>query len=422
MESVAQTFLGNATVYTPKGTAVPALRFSEFNSVQIANVNSAAAAQFPNAQRIANASATYNCHGYAWYLSESPISPRYWINTPGDDTYWNDGSYIRVCNASEGTKISYASDDHSAVRSAVAGKFESKWGQWPLLRHDPTYTPYNSSVLHYYASTKINGSTLAICSGTRAFSVSNITGATYTWTASSNISIVSGAGTRQVTVQRNGSSIGTATLTVQISTPCSGGSASNSISFPVGKEPISALRMPQTYFYGPGASVYGEVDPVPGATTYEWYLNGQFQQISSYNHEFVLYSCGNYTLGVRAYTSACGWTDISSAYFTVGCSGSFMVYPNPAQEQITIEQVSNQDSVTYNQSTSNLQIGFNSEAEDETFSVKLYNAQQEVVAEGRTSDGKEKKIKLSVSKLHSGTYYLFIYYKESVLERQIVVQ
>lgn len=56
---------GSATVYTPKGTAVSAIIFSEFNSAQIQDVNNQAAIQFPSAQRLADASATYNCHAYA---------------------------------------------------------------------------------------------------------------------------------------------------------------------------------------------------------------------------------------------------------------------------------------------------------------------------------------------------------------------
>ncbi|MFD1616358.1 T9SS type A sorting domain-containing protein [Gelatiniphilus marinus] len=139
-----------AVVYTPNGTAVTVYNFTEFTQSHIAYLNNQAAALYPNATIISDASNKYNCHAYAWYLTECSGCPNYWMNTPGDDAYWNDNSYVEVFDAGLAEKISYASDDHSAVMSSVAGKYDSKWGQYPVMRHSPTYTPYNSSNLKYY--------------------------------------------------------------------------------------------------------------------------------------------------------------------------------------------------------------------------------------------------------------------------------
>ncbi|UOQ71339.1 hypothetical protein [Hymenobacter cellulosilyticus] len=166
------------TIYTPKGTAVSAYILEEWSPQQIEQGNAYVATNYPNAQPLTSSSNRYNCHAYAWYLSEAPGSPWYWLDTPSDDTYWLDGSYIQICNEWEASKISYASDDHSAVRStAVAGKYESKWGRLPLMRHDPTYTPYNSSVRNYYVRATINNSSSCDRVGTNTpFSVAAFTG------------------------------------------------------------------------------------------------------------------------------------------------------------------------------------------------------------------------------------------------------
>lgn len=38
----------------------------------------------------------YNCHGYAWNVSEG--GSKVWIDTPDDDKYWDDCSYLEVTN------------------------------------------------------------------------------------------------------------------------------------------------------------------------------------------------------------------------------------------------------------------------------------------------------------------------------------
>lgn len=138
----------NTTVRTPRGSAVAAINMTyELTSAQITAANNAAASQYPNATRLRNASRRYNCHSYAWYSTSSTI----WINSPGDDKYWTDGSYRPDSNVGRaGRKVSYRSDDHSAI-TVNATIFDSKWGQWPLMRHAYNYTPYNESAIYYYS-------------------------------------------------------------------------------------------------------------------------------------------------------------------------------------------------------------------------------------------------------------------------------
>ena len=82
--------------------------------------------------------AYYNCHAYAWHLTEGNTN-KVWINNtnyfypvngcyPSNhnlDAYWsgNTGCFIE-CNESEAVKIHYECGNHSAVKSSVAGKYE----------------------------------------------------------------------------------------------------------------------------------------------------------------------------------------------------------------------------------------------------------------------------------------------------------
>lgn len=96
------------------------------------------------------ATCAYNCHAYAWYCSEG--HSYVWINTPGDDAFWNDGSFVQTTNTSgKYCKVSFPNDDHSAVTSSRSGYLISKWGKSPLFEHSINDCPYNSSGLRYYS-------------------------------------------------------------------------------------------------------------------------------------------------------------------------------------------------------------------------------------------------------------------------------
>ncbi|MBV9791948.1 MAG: hypothetical protein JOZ51_27425, partial [Chloroflexi bacterium] len=142
------------TVYTPYSSAVTAIAMTtELTSSQISSANSYVASVYPQAVRETNASRKYNCHSYAWHNQSTSNS--IWINTPGDDTYWTDGSYTRwqiPYRWFDNMKVSYVNDDHSAIDipNGSSPLFRSKWGQYPRMRHAPSYSPYNSSYLDYF--------------------------------------------------------------------------------------------------------------------------------------------------------------------------------------------------------------------------------------------------------------------------------
>ena len=79
-------------IVTPNGSGVEVWYFSEMSAEEIEYWNQIGDSQFPNATRIGNSSAVYNCHSYAWYM-QSTSNP-YWI--PNPYRYYEDGTYEEV--------------------------------------------------------------------------------------------------------------------------------------------------------------------------------------------------------------------------------------------------------------------------------------------------------------------------------------
>lgn len=77
----------------------------------------------------------YNCHAYAWHVSEGGDLVWMGKNTVfAEDVYWNDCSYIEVSEI-EATKVSYhVSGNHSAIKEGGVW-YRSKWGKSFLVRH-----------------------------------------------------------------------------------------------------------------------------------------------------------------------------------------------------------------------------------------------------------------------------------------------
>ena len=147
--SIAQTYQ-NTTVYTPKGTAVPAFTLvsGDFTVQQKLDEKNYWLQYYNNRITfVSDATRSYNCHAYAWHIKEG--GNNVWIDTPGHMTYWNDNSYA-ITTTSLGTKVSWVSDDHSAITTNQQGILESKWGSVPVFRHSINDCPYNSSILNYY--------------------------------------------------------------------------------------------------------------------------------------------------------------------------------------------------------------------------------------------------------------------------------
>ena len=269
--------------------------------------------------------------------------------------------------------------------------------------------PYDPNRI-YYASTKISGDNSNLCTGTRTFTVKNISGATYTWTYSSSLSPVGATNTNQLDVQRNGSSNGAAWVEVQISTPCSGSSAVSRQYFSVGVSqpgPITFQLIDPTF-----GRIHATIDPVPGAASYNWYKNSSL--VSGYNGTFASIPiardvCGvDYDISVEA-VNACGTSAQTHANAYVTCDGYFVMSPNPAASSFTVEVI-------------NSDLG----ADETTSSQK--NAIQKILLTDKMGNVIKlytypalQKVTINISDLKADTYFVRIFNGKDWVSKQLSV-
>jgi len=162
-------------LYTPKGKQVYASIKAEMSSNDIKTITDKFRANFPSATVLSDASSTYNCHSYAWNMTEG--GPICWLEKDPDlHWYWDDGSYETTTEVNA-EKIFYYNGDHSAIKSSVPGMYESKWGSAPLMRHSPGYGPdeYNMQYRRYYKKSLaiISGPSLMSVGSSSTFTVTN---------------------------------------------------------------------------------------------------------------------------------------------------------------------------------------------------------------------------------------------------------
>ena len=131
---------------TPKGSEVrDTWRFTGmeiiWGSNELADYDEYISETYNGATRIGDPTRTYNCHAYAWRMSEGYTDP-VWIGVkPRLDPvsiYWTDGSYIEVPE-NVATKVVYVGN-HSAVR-INSSTYRSKWGAGPIVEHGPNDVP-----------------------------------------------------------------------------------------------------------------------------------------------------------------------------------------------------------------------------------------------------------------------------------------
>lgn len=144
------------TILTYYGQMVFGKRNPEMAESVQAGLSDYVRANFPNATVLKKASQLYNCHSYAWNLSEHGDTIC-WINanrTSENDnikTYWSNDYFSKVYEGHPNIKkIFYYQSDHSATTSNVEGMYISKWGRGPLVRHAPGYGPYDNMDKRYY--------------------------------------------------------------------------------------------------------------------------------------------------------------------------------------------------------------------------------------------------------------------------------
>lgn len=140
----------HTTLYTPKGSAVPAYIDTTWNDhgttqARADEISKAYLSIYPSARILRSANPKYNCHSYAWYSTSA--SNRYWIDNPS--SYVTDGSYTSDY-ASANNRITYRTiSNNSYIHSGIITSFSggittvsSKWGSLALFSHGHFDCPY----------------------------------------------------------------------------------------------------------------------------------------------------------------------------------------------------------------------------------------------------------------------------------------
>ncbi len=107
------------TLYTPNGSTVSAFMRTEMSNSEITYYTNLYRTSYPQAEVLANASDTYNCHSYAWNLSEGGAIVCWLNQSPDLHKYWDDQSYLET-NENNMEKIFYYNGDHSAPCSRTS--------------------------------------------------------------------------------------------------------------------------------------------------------------------------------------------------------------------------------------------------------------------------------------------------------------
>ena len=355
---------------------------------------------------IGESTKTYNCHAYAWHMAEG-FTSKVWIGDPAQYYYsdlWN--TCFEECNSAEAERIIYFYEYwvgnvnyrnllHSAIKSSVSGKFESKWGSGLLIRHNPAQVPYAYNLLKYYKRKAVTLTSLSalLCNGTSVtFTENNLTPGANSWTSSSNLTAGATNGHSKIFTGTGSSGPGW----VQI----------NYGSKSVKKDVWIGPPSPATFYISGSNSAclscyeyynIQQLNSLAGPySDYSWSASGP-----SSNYSLVPYGSGNCnaifnTLGLwtlkAAAKNACGWSTNSEINVWVDrCrSASMLVYPNPVDDVLYIE-------------LGDLPVNARSQGYD----LRLYDMSGRMVlqqfAKGNTI------AQFHVSSLPNGIYFLHIY-------------
>lgn len=263
-----------------------------------------------------------------------------------------------------------------------------------------------------------------ICStGTLTATLTNpVTNPNLTWSSGNaselTINASSGQATRvnsyngsvaiSATYECGSNSTSSQSTTVWVGNP---GANNNTLIYASGERGVNPVTL------GSSSTYYFETDPVPGnPTSYTWRLPKGFSFLSG-NNTSALYittssTSGNYTLFCAA-NNNCGSSYLNSLGITVSTSGGgggaaavVAVFPNPASTSLTVQII---DTTSTDTQSSTLDQPYQLSLIDK-LSTKVFSVQS-----------KDKTLSIPIESLPLGIYYLNVFYKDAVLQKQIFI-
>ena len=415
------------TRYTPKGNPITAGVLKEgyelTDSQKIASKNYWLDYYQNRITFISEATRTYNCHGYAWHVSEGQDNVV--IFTPNDDKYWTQGSYQETSSQNNAKVAFVESADHSAIRTSHPDTLISKWGQAPKFKHHKNDCPYEpkTNLKYYKLNPGIEGSTEALCSNQERTFTSNttITGSSYSWTKDdTRLDYVSGSGTTSYRIKAKNTS-GNAWVQLQITTPSG-----------------EVATTPYKYFWigifannvvtGQAAvcpnSIYTYTAQVPGghypSYSYSWTYPSNWMYPYQYQNTIRLQTPMNPYYGtVRvSITNACGTSAYSgiTVYPGSGCGGYFTIYPNPASDNVTI--LINEDTSVAVTSDSEI-TDTDKTNEPAKYTIRIFSSQSTLLS---TITRSGKSFNMPLIDLRDGIYVIEVNDGKNSYRQQLIVK
>ena len=371
---------------------------------------------------ISEATRSYNCHGYAWHVSEG--QDNVWINTPNDDKYWTQGSYKETSSQNNAKVAFVESADHSAIRTSHPDTLISKWGQAPKFKHhknDCQYEP-KTNLKYYKLNPGINGTETALCANLERTFTSNtsIPGSTYTWTKDNNLlDYVSGSGSTSYRVKAKTSS-GKAWLRLQITTPSGEVATTNYKYVWVGKQTLDDVTGPGYYPYEGctnteySFSVSPLMDPLSQGTV-TWSIIPSNGYIYPYYTNYAAITFYYPHAGYRVLANvqnACGTNYAETSIYIEDCY-YFSISPNPASDIVTINRVS------ASEETDGKTIMMSSDDANTTCDIQIVDYYGSLHLQTTKSGD---SFTLPVSNLKDGTYFVKITNGKKISNLKFVVK
>lgn len=148
--------IGTVAVYTRFGKQIEGDIYEEITPAEYNNALIETYSFNPNAEVVDNPTHSYNCHSYAWNMSDGGttcwIEPYTSLGGPNIEKYWTQ-DYYGTTSQSYADKAVYFGWGSFPVHSAVlysSGTWESKWGYGPVVRHALYNVPYYYSTVSFY--------------------------------------------------------------------------------------------------------------------------------------------------------------------------------------------------------------------------------------------------------------------------------
>jgi hypothetical protein len=419
------------TIYTPKGSSVYAHTRPEIlNAQDKIDISAEMVRDYPDAteQNSPSATSTYNCHSFAWNMSEggSTCTLAYYAGDTDESVYWSDNSYIETTEP-YASKISYYADDHSAIQTSTQGIYISKWGDYPKMQHARNYGPaiYQMSYRKYYKlNPGLSGSTALMCASQQRTVTSNtsITGSTYSWTRETSLlDPVSGAGTTSYTVSGT-SGTGNAFVRLEITTPSGEVATTADINWWVGKAQVQSISGPSTTTRNAYNYYYANTNHSSG-TSYNWMVSPSGPYVSPSGGEVnsclvIFYTTGYYTVLARA-VNACGTTTWSGKSVYVSGGKSLSLYPNPASDNVTLTIKENpllilNDSVSVDPGASQPSI-----EESTNYTIRIFNNQSTLLFSAKRSGN---TFNIPLNNMKDGTYIIEVSNGKTSYTQQLIVK